>query len=266
MIAVSNIAWPAEDDLAALDAAQALGFTGVELAPPKTFGPWESIDLSAVRAFRASLEARGLSAPALQAILFNRPDCKLFGAREERQAMHDHLAFVARIAGAVGARACVFGAPRQRDPGSLSPAAAMESACAFFAALAPLFAQEGSALAFEANAALYDCRFATHTRDAIALARAVDHPGLRLQLDLGTVTINQEPLAIIADAVPFAAHLHISEPKLAPIGTAGTDHAALGAAVRASGYDGCISVEMAAQPHWRANLARARDIVRAHYQ
>ena len=53
-----------------------------------------------------------------------------------------------------------------------------------------MFEREGSALAFEANAAIYGCRFVRHTAEAIALVQKVDHPGIRLQIDTGTFLID----------------------------------------------------------------------------
>jgi sugar phosphate isomerase/epimerase len=256
-LAISNIAWPAECDGEALGLARANGFSAIELAPSKTFGAWEAIELSAVRAAAAGLAARGLPVVALQAILFGVPGARLFGTAEERAAIARHLRFVARLAGACGGVPCVFGAPAARDPGHLSNTEAMDQAAAFFAGIAPAFATEGASLAFEANPTAYGCRFVTHTREAIALVRRVAAPGFGLQIDTGTMMMNAEDPALLAEAAPFAVHCHASAPRLDSVGPHAATHAKLAAALRGAGWQRIVSVEMRAAEDWRAALQEA---------
>jgi sugar phosphate isomerase/epimerase len=256
-LAISNIAWPAGDDGEALELARAAGFSAIELAPSKVFGPWEAIELTAVRAAAAGLAARGLPVVALQAILFGAPGAKLFGTPAERAALAAHLRLIARLAGACGGVPCVFGAPAARDPGDLAAAAAMDQAAAFFAAVAPAFAAEGASLAFEANPAAYGCRFVTHTAQALALVRRVGLPGFGLQLDAGTMMMNEEDPALLAEAAPLAVHCHASAPQLAPVAPHAAAHARLAAALRGAGWRGIVSVEMRAAADWRTSLREA---------
>jgi sugar phosphate isomerase/epimerase len=256
-LSVSNIAWPAGHDAEALDLALAAGFTGVELAPSKTFGPWQAIDLAAVRAAAAGLAARGLPVVALQAILYGVQGAKLFGTPDEQAALRRHLGFVARMAGACGGVPCVFGAPGARDPGDLPEAEATDRAAACFAAIAPAFAAEGATLAFEANPAAYGCRFVTRTADALALVRRVAAPGFGLQIDAGTMLLNGEDAALLAEAAPLAVHCHASAPHLAPVAAFAAAHATLAEALRAAGWRGRVSVEMRATEGWRTALREA---------
>jgi sugar phosphate isomerase/epimerase len=256
-LAISNIAWPAECDGEALRLARAAGFSAIELAPSKAFAPWEAMDLSAVRATVAGLAACGLPVVALQAILFGVPGAKLFGTAAERAALAGHLRLVARLAGACGGVPCVFGAPAARDPGDLSAAVAMEQAAAFFVEIAPAFASEGASLAFEANPVAYGCRFVTHTVEAIALVRRVGQPGFGLQIDAGTMMMNAEDPALLAEAAPFAVHCHASAPQLGPVAPHAAVHAKLAAALRSAGWRGIVSVEMRAAMDWRTALREA---------
>lgn len=260
-LAISNIAWPGEDDAEALDLAITAGFTGIELAPAKSFGAWEAIDLAEVRAVAADLAARGLPVVAMQGILFGVTEAKLFGTLEQRAALAHHLRLVARIAGACGGVPCVFGAPGARDPGALPLHQAHEQAAEFFADLAPSFAAEGASLAFEANPAAYGCRFVTHTVEAIALVRTVGMAGMGLQIDAGTVLINAEPLSVLTEAAALAVHCHASAPHLAPVAAHAEAHLPLAAVVRQAGYRGWISVEMRATPGWRTALREAGAVM-----
>ncbi|SDG88286.1 sugar phosphate isomerase/epimerase family protein [Pelagibacterium luteolum] len=263
--AISNIAWPAEADDEALDLAVTLGFSGIELAPAKVFGPPDTADPDAVERYREALQARGLTVPALQAILFGVADAHLFGSPEARERLAVRLARVAEIAGALGAGACVFGSPGLRDPGDRPAEDAMAIAMEFFAEMAPRFDANDTTLAFEANATIYDCRFITHTHEAMRLVSEVDRKGFGLQLDLGTVFANREDTDTLIAAARLAAHCHASEPHLVPLGSGGHDHARAGDALRQAGYDGWISVEMKATPDWQTAMRAAAHVLDRHY-
>jgi sugar phosphate isomerase/epimerase len=258
-LAISNLAWPREAEAEALALAASVGFTGVELAPTLAFGPWETIRLADVRTRAAALSACGLPVVALQAVLFGVAGAKLFGSPEERARLATHLGHVARISGACGGVPCVFGAPAVRDPGLLAPEEAMAAAAAFFAELAPLFAAEGAALAFEANPAHYGCRFATHTVEALALVRRVGRAGFGLQIDTGTMLMNAEEPALLAAMLPAAVHCHVSAPNLARLGPYRQPLRDLLSALRAAGWKGGVSVEMRATTDWQTALAEAAE-------
>jgi D-psicose/D-tagatose/L-ribulose 3-epimerase len=264
-ICVSNIAWPAEDDREAVRLVADIGYAGIEIAPAKTFGGWQELDLGAAAAYRRELASFGLVVPALQGILFGRPECTLFGSAEQRSNLRQHLEQVARLAGALGARACVFGAPKQRDPGTLATADAEDIAVEFLRSVGPMFEREGSAIAFEANAAIYGCRFMLHTAEALALVQKVDHPGIRLQIDTGTILIDGDDPATLAAAVPVAAHFHASEPHMKPAGSLGSNHRALGVELRKAIYSGCKSVEMATVANWRGAISDAACLMADAY-
>jgi sugar phosphate isomerase/epimerase len=172
---------------------------------------------------------------------------------------------VARIAGAFKARACVFGAPRQRDKGALSDKQASEIAVDFFRSVAPVFEQEGTALAFEANAKHYGCNFVTTTREAIALVRAIDREGVRLQIDTGTILLEEEDFDVLLDAAEYAVHAHASEPDLQVIKMGGADHQGLAASLSRSAYHGFLSIEMRCSEDWEASLRGAAKLVREQY-
>ena len=263
-LAASNIAWPHRDFARALELLPELGLTGMEIAPYNVFGTWDVADED-VRMLRSRIEGAGLICPALQGILFGVPGAALFESEESRHALAQHLEKVARMAGLLGASACVFGAPRQRDPGSLPSAEAREIAVDFLRSVAPAYADRGTSLAFEANATLYACRFVTTTKEAVDLVRAVDRPGIALQIDMGTIFLEGEDPLVLHDAAPLAAHAHVSEPNLQSLGSGGLDHRPLASALKASGYGGFLSIEMRSGEGWEAALEGAVRLLQENY-
>jgi sugar phosphate isomerase/epimerase len=83
--------------------------------------------------------------------------------------------------------------------------------------------------------------------EAAALVREVASPGFGLHVDAGSITLNSEPIEqTIALAAPLTRHFHSSEPFLTPVGSGGSDHERLAAALRSAKYGGWVSVEMVA--------------------
>jgi sugar phosphate isomerase/epimerase len=65
--------------------------------------------------------------------------------------------------------------------------------------------------------------------------------------------------------VPYAAHAHVSEPDLAPVGSTGADHHSVSGALRKSGYAGSLSIEMKQTSDWPSALRRAVSFTRETY-
>jgi D-psicose/D-tagatose/L-ribulose 3-epimerase len=263
-LGISNIAWPAQALDEALDLVAQLGLAAVEIAPFNVFGRWEGIEDDA-RTLRRAIERRGLTCSALQGIVFNAPGVELFASEESRRRLARHLEAVARLAGILGARACVYGAPKQRDPGGLAPEDARGIAIDFLRSAGRSFAEQGTAIAFEANARRYGCRFVTTTQEAVELVQAVAAPGVGLQIDTGTLFLEQENPRVLTAAAPLAVHAHVSEPDLQPVGSGSTDHAPIATALKESRYRGSLSIEMRNAEDWRGAVRRAAEFVTACY-
>lgn len=263
-LAISNIAWPSNELPAGLKLAGRLGLQGVEIAPYNVFGRWDIAD-DDIRTLRSHIEDAGLVCPALQGILFNVAGAALFGGPESRTVLAEQLARVARMAGLLGASACVFGAPKQRDPGELPMNQARDTAADFLRRLGPVFAENGTTLAFEANARAYSCRFITTTAEAIDFVSYVDAEGIALQIDIGTVFLEGEAPEVLAAAAPLAVHAHISEPGLQPIGTGGVDHSRVARTLKGSAYRGFLSIEMKAVENWQEAVEKAVRLTREEY-
>lgn len=264
-IAVTNLAWPEGETAAALRLLAELGVGGIEVAPARVFSGWGPGLADEAKRFRGQVEDAGLAIVALQGWLFGVDGVALFGPDETRDRLAAQMRKVAALAGQLGAGACVYGAPKTRDPGTLTPDAAFASAAEFLRGIADDFAAHGTVLAFEANAPRYGCRFVTATTEALALADAVDRPGVGVQLDTGTIFLGGESLAVMGPLQRRLAHAHASEADLAPLGTTGVDHAPIGAALRAAGWQGAISIEMKAATDWQDGLRRAVDLVEEAY-
>ncbi len=247
-LAISNIAWLPDEDDDVFVTLMDHGVSNIELAPTRTWGDWRHIALSDAADTRRSMEKNGVRCVAMQSLLYGLPDLQLFGSRESRGALAEHLVRVGQLASEAGISTLVFGSPGNRRAGDLSPSDSLNAAAETLGPVAEALAPMGVALCIEANPPEYDCDFVTTSADAVALAHLIDSPGFRVHLDAGGLCLAGEPIADAVQAAgPFLAHVHISEPFLARLDATNSTHGELAEALRVIGYAGYCSVEMRRQ-------------------
>jgi len=244
-LAVSNIAWPSEDEPVAAQVMTELGITGVEVAPTMVWDDPASATDAELDRYRGQWHDRGIEVVALQALLFGHPELTLFDSQDARERTLEHLRAFMRIGGRLGARVLVFGAPKNRLIGERSPAEAFEIAVDFFGAAGAAAASENVVIAIEPNPKTYGCDFVTTSSEGVALVNRVSHPGFGLHLDAaGLHLAGESPPRAIATCADSMAHFHISEPHLAAIDEDQVGHADVADELRRKEYPHWTSVEM----------------------
>lgn len=265
-LSVSNLAIPASAGPEAWAALAAAGVAGVEVAPTR-WAPWAELDSQHLAARRASLAAEGLAVSSLQAIFYGIEGLSLLGPAEAFAAMRQQVAVLGRMAAGLGAGVAVFGAPRQRSRGGLSPEAAFALGADRLGILAETAWAEGLIIGLEPVPADYGNDFLPSWQEVLAMVRAVDHPGLRVHLDTACVALGGGDIAeAVRACAPWLAHFHAAEPKLAGFAAPVAPHAAAAAALHDAGYGGWIAIEMLEQPQAPLHaLAEAVRFVRDAY-
>ena len=116
-LAVSNIAWLAEERLEAYAILAEAGVTGLEIAPGIFFhaahDPFVPDNASAREALREAADA-GLSVVSMQSLLFGVTGAGLFDGAEARAVFEAGMHRAIALAGRFGIPNLVFGSPAQR--------------------------------------------------------------------------------------------------------------------------------------------------------
>ena len=191
-LAISNIAWSNDEERDVARILGRLGVQGVEVAPSK-IGP-KPIELGDddVRRYRAFWNDSGVEIVAMQALLFGSSGLAIFESESARRAMEDYLGRVIRIGGLLGAKALVFGSPKNRLIGARTPAEVDAIALPFFRAMGAIAVANGTCLCIEPNPPAYGADWVLTAREAQAFVRRVDHPGFGLHLDGGALHMQSE--------------------------------------------------------------------------
>lgn len=235
-LAISNIAWTASEDAAVYELMLKLGIQGLEIAPTRVFeqSPYSHIE-EAVQ--WASLLP--FSVPSMQSIWYGCTE-RLFGTADERSNLLEYSKKAINFASAISCRNLVLGAPRNRvrpDGASLLPIVD------FFRELASYALSKGCVIGMEANPSIYNTNFINTTKEAFDLIEAVDSSGFRLNLDIGAMIQNEEPVSLLEGRVSLISHVHVSEPYLKRI-VPSRLHKDLACLLGEENYDGYVSIEM----------------------
>jgi D-psicose/D-tagatose/L-ribulose 3-epimerase len=242
--AVSNIAWPAADDEAALEMLQAATVRHIEIAPTRHWPDLAQVDESAARSVAEKWHARGFSICAFQALLFGKPELQVFGPDGGRACL-EYLGSVCRLAGWMGAKALVFGSPKSRLRGDLPLNVSLAKAVDFFRVLGGAAMKNGVIVCIEPNPSAYGCDFIQTANEAAALVERVNSPGIKMNLDMGELIMNGAIAGrAVEELLMYAGHFHVSEPMLQPFDPKREAHLQAASALKKASYQGVVSLEM----------------------
>lgn len=268
-IAISNIAWDVEEDELVAELLAKYGVDAIDIAPGKYF-PHPDLatdeDIEEVKAYWAE---KGIEITGMQSLLFGTQGLNVFATADIQSRLLAHLESICRIAGKLGSSRLVFGSPKNRDRSGLTDAQALEEAVRFFKRLGDIAQSNGVIICLEPNPTCYGANFMITSLETQAVVKAINHPAIKMQLDTGAITINQESIAQVLNSVHSEiGHIHISEPNLSVIGSSDADHAQFANAINNTLAGSLVTIEMVAtkdEPHL-ASIERALKLVTHNYR
>lgn len=226
------------------------GYQGVEIAPFTIAPNVNDVPADERRKIAALARAHHLEVIGLHWLLrgpegmyITHPDA------EVRARTTAYLQELMRFCADVDGRILVFGSPFQRN---LMPGVSREQARAWlidaFAAALPVAQERGVTVCLEPLPPP-ESNFIVTTADAIDIIDTINHPNLRLILDVksmcGEQTITGTPVPdIIRRVAPYVAHVQANDANMGYPGSGDVDFVPIFRALRDVGYDGFVSVEV----------------------
>lgn len=267
-LSISNIAWNPEELDSFLDLIAELGCDGVELAPSLLWAEPAIVSNSEIKIFRRKLENKNLVPAAFHALLFTRPELKLFDTFELREQTINYLLSLIRVAGELGVSCLIFGSPASRKLGKKTARECYLMAVEAFRQLGREARKLGTCFCIEPLGPSEN-EFITSSQEAWQLVQDVEEPGFGLHLDTKAMhEVKENYAAIFAQIGDSLKHLHVSEPGLAPIGSVPSpiDHQSIAHELKKTEYRGFISIEMRRQTgDNREQVKKAIEFVRKNY-
>ncbi len=230
--------------LASVDQLARLGADYIEPALSATV----ALSPDALAAARAKLAKSGLKVETMNWFMPGA-DIKLTGPDVDDAKTRAYVEKALGIAESFGAKVIVFGSPGARTvPDGFPREKAWEQLKTFLRICANVIDTHhyGMVVGIEALRKP-ETNIINSQAEALELAREVNHPKIRLNLDFYHLTFENEDPAIILEARDMIAHLQIADPRerTFPVSEAGNEarYAAFFTNLRTIGFQGRISIE-----------------------
>ncbi len=268
--AISNIAWKVHENKKIYKLMINKGFEGLEIAPGlyvNNKSPYDT-DIDFLIRLKNKVEKKDLNLVSMQSILYGTNGLFLFENEESRKKMMNYLIKAIDFAAVLKLSNIVFGSPKNRIvPNEMSYEKSENISIEFFKKLGDYANKKGTCIGFEANASEYGGNWMVETLQAVEFIKKVNSNGFELNLDLGTMILNNENEYILKDALPYANHIHISEAFLKPVPQNVEFHEIMAKSLKASNYKGYLSIEMkpTSDDNYE-NVKKALDFVNEVYK
>jgi sugar phosphate isomerase/epimerase len=223
-----------------------LGYTGIEVAPFSICGHPRELSTADRQKLRQTAEAHGLEIMGLHWLLAKTTGFHLTADDPRiRAATSDYLALLADLCGDLGGTIMVFGSPAQRSlREGLSREEGVARAVETFRACMPRLAERGVTLCLE-PLTTKETNFINTCADAAEIIERVNHPSIALHQDVKAMLGEGTPLPqLIHDFKSITKHFHVNDSNLLGPGMGETDYPPIFRALRETGYDGWVSVEV----------------------
>jgi sugar phosphate isomerase/epimerase len=244
--AICNETYKGWDFSKTCDHVAETGYDGIEVAPfTLKEDPRELTEEEAAEHGKTA-KAAGLDVVGLHWLLvkpgwlhITTPDDLL---RKDTIAFGKHLA---RICAAMGGRVMVWGSPKQRDIGDdWVYEDAFSRAADALRAIAKTADSLGVTIAMEPLGRA-ETNFLNTAAETVRLIEKVDHEAFRLHLDVKAMSDETKSIPdIIRENRDHIAHFHANDPNLRGPGFGEVKFEPIAEALRESGYNGYVSVEV----------------------
>ncbi len=227
--------------------AASLGCHGVEIAPFTLAENSGGISSGRRNAVRKAAEAEGVEIVGLHWLLAGRDGLNVCSPDAgARKAAAESLEALVGLCSDLGGRIMVFGSPKQRrvEP----PQTYMEAwrlAVDLFQELAEKALRAGVTIAFEPLGP-DETNFVNTMAEGTLLVREVGSPAFKLHLDVKAMAAEGRPPqeTIRIEGGRNLVHFHANDPNRKGPGMGALDFAPIAAALKETGYEGYVSVEV----------------------
>lgn len=210
-LGISNLSFDIAESNKVYSLMKKYNFTGLELAPTKIFGnnPY-SIDNELLLNFKTSIKKENFEIISMQSLLYGQNNLEVFNLKTQQKLL-DYLFASMDFAKKLNCPVLVFGSPKNRI---YTRDSYIEDALSFFTTIGDYALANNTKFCIEVNPKEYNTNFITSFNELLHFNKLINHPGLGLHIDLGSMILNKESFTTLERYVDNINHIHISLPYL----------------------------------------------------
>lgn len=224
-----------------------LGYQGIEIAPFTLAPSVTEVSASLRQETRTAMEDHGLECVGLH-WLFAGPEGLHMTTPDEAtwQRTRDYLAALLDLCSDLGGKVLVLGSPKQRSvPEGQTYEGAWQRAVDLLSSVLDQAASLGLTICLEPLSPV-ETDFINTVAEGMKMVRQVNHPSLKIHLDVKAMCSEQMPVPEIIRSVRTDAigHFHVNDANLYGPGMGDVDYAPIADAINNVGWDRWLSVEV----------------------
>lgn len=158
---------------------------------------------------------RNISLYSMQSILYNTKNTYIYGSKVQRKNFYNEVKKKIILAKNLDTKVIVFGSPKNKKTFGKKKVILDKLSLEMFRKIALVSKKNKIIFCVEANPQIYGTKYLTHTIDAINLAKKINNPFFKVNLDLGTIISNNENIDfLLGNYLNYFGHAQISSPYL----------------------------------------------------
>jgi len=227
--------------------ARDLGYQGIEIAPFTLSRLAEDISAQQGKEVRQIIEDHGLQTVGLH-WLFAGPtglhmtttDHQIWGRTR------DYLSCLLDLCGDLGGKVLVLGSPKQRNiVEGQTKEGAWDRAVELLSSVLDKAGERGLTICLEPLSPV-ETDFINTVAEGMNMVRQINHPGLKIHLDVKAMCAESTPVPDIIRSVRAEdiGHFHVNDPNLYGPGMGDVDYGPIAEAIKDVAYDKWLSVEV----------------------
>ncbi len=226
--------------------ARETGYTGLEVAPFTLGDAPTRLTSEQRQEFSNQARDAGLEIIGLHWLLVKTEGYHLTTNQHSvRKKTQDYFEELIELCADLGGSIMVLGSPKQRSfTAPMTHADAMKNAADTLSGVTELLEKYGVTIAIEPLGP-GEGNFLNLASQGVALIKMIDHPNIRLHLDVKAMSSEPEPVdKIIKDNKAYTVHVHANDPNLLGPGMGEFDQRPVFKALHETNYQGWVSVEV----------------------
>lgn len=263
--AISNIAWPQNQEKEIFSVISHKGFCGVEIAPSRIWKDFRDITAAERIAYKKYVGRKHLEICSMHSLFYGTQGLGIFGQTEERRNFVMFFRALIDLASDLEVPRMVFGSPSTRKRNGMPFEQAVSIAANVLYPVAEYAYQRGTKILIEPLSP-EETDFIENHKEGLALVGAVGSKGFGLHLDAKALSAEQEAMKdIFEECNGYFEHFHVNEERLGSFKEPLLPHESIARELKKSNYSGYVSIEMRELENPKKEIETAMDFVRSVY-